>query len=369
MYLWRRLVRDTELRGWTRRVLTAGLVVLAVWVPISLGLSRRVDPQWFRWGSLLGVLWMGTAIYLVLFLVPMDLFRALYRRLRRSRAPEPEDPPDLKRRAFVAQMVAGTALVGTGAVTGIAVHQAGEILKPQVEVALERLPAALTGLRIVQISDLHIGPILDDHFLRTIVAEVNALKPDIVAITGDLVDAPVGLIGPLLQPLAKLQSRYGNYFVTGNHEYYSEPLGWTPYLERLGVRVLMNERVAIGDDAQIDLVGIPDTRAHIFVPEHRSNLEAALVGRDPERAAILLAHRPNDVLEAAQYGVDLQLSGHTHGGQFWPVVPLVGLVHHYTAGLNRHSETQIYVSRGTGYWGPPMRLGAPAEITTIHLTT
>ncbi len=366
LYIWRRLVRDTGMRGWSRRALTIGLVFLAVWLPASLGLAKRVDPEWMRWGSLLGVLWMGVALYLILFLVGMDILRYIRTRWRRARK---EVSLDTQRRAFMANVVAGSALVGAGAVTGIAVHQSGEILKPQIPVKLEKLPPALSGLKIVQISDLHIGPVLDDHFLKTIVAEVNAMKPDLVAITGDLVDAPVTLIGHLLRPLSTLQSRYGTYFVTGNHEYYSDAQGWIPFLESLGVRVLTNECVSIGDEAKIDLVGIPDTRAHIFLPEHRSDLTSALVGRDPERALVLLAHRPNDVVEATRLGVNLQLSGHTHGGQFWPVVPLVGLVHKYSAGLHSHSEqTQIYVSRGTGYWGPPMRLGAPAEITTIHLT-
>lgn len=372
IYLWRRLIRDTATQGRTRVILTWALIVLALLIPVSLGLSRRVDPSWLRWATVMGALWLGTALYLLCLLVPWDLWRGVRRALQRFQRQEstPSPPPlDPERRLFLSRVAAGTALLGTTAVVGLGVRNSGEILRPQVEVQLPRLPKELSGFRIVQISDLHIGPILDDHFLRTIVDEVNALQPDLVAITGDLVDASVDLIGPLFQPLAKLNPRFGTYFVTGNHEYYSEPLGWPPYLEQLGIRVLMNERARIGDQVSFDLVGIPDSRGYLFVPEHRSDIAHAVKGRDPERELVLLAHRPNDVVEAAEVGVGLQLSGHTHGGQFWPVVPLVGLLHLYTAGLHRHTDTtQIYVSRGTGYWGPPIRLGAPAEITTIILT-
>jgi predicted MPP superfamily phosphohydrolase len=173
--------------------------------------------------------------------------------------------------------------------------------------------------------------------------------------------------------LRHLRARDGVYFVTGNHEYYWGGREWIEFVGRLGVRVLMNERVALGDarrsGAQFDLAGIPDYRAgqrHPVAPDP----SAACSGRDPERELVMLAHQPIQIFDTARVGAGLQLSGHTHGGQINPFGAVLALASQpYFAGLHRHpgGDTQVYVSRGSGFWGPPMRVLAPAEITRIRL--
>jgi uncharacterized protein len=193
--------------------------------------------------------------------------------------------------------------------------------------------------------------------------------PDVVAITGDLVDGTVDELRDAVAPLGSLKAKYGVFFVTGNHEYFSGARAWVEELSRIGIRVLRNERVSIGEvGAAFDLAGVDDRSARRFSDDgHGEDLAKALSGRDEARAVVLLAHQPRTVLDAAAFGVDLQLSGHTHGGQIWPFGALVRLQQQFLAGLARHRDTLIYVSRGTGYWGPPMRLFAPAEITQIVL--
>jgi hypothetical protein len=236
-----------------------------------------------------------------------------------------------------------------------------------VRVAIDRLTKAKSGYRIVQISDVHVGPTIGRDFIEGIVARINALKPDLVAITGDLVDGSVHELAEHVAPLAKLQAKDGVFFVTGNHEYYSGAEAWIAHLGKLGVRVLRNEHVRIGGDEGFDLAGIDDASAHGMVNGHGADLHKALAGRDASRACVLLAHQPRGIELADTLGVDLQLSGHTHGGQMIPWNFLVRLQQPFVAGLHKLARAQIYVSRGTGYWGPPMRVGAPSEITEIEL--
>jgi predicted MPP superfamily phosphohydrolase len=238
-----------------------------------------------------------------------------------------------------------------------------------VRVRLERLPRKHDGLRIVQLTDLHVGPTIGREFIEDLVRRTNALNPDIVAITGDLVDGSVPDLHDAVSPLANLKARHGVFFVTGNHEYFSGAEAWLKALSELGIRVLQNERVVIGEgDNAFDLAGIDDRSAARYGGLAPSEaLERALGGRDAERELVLLAHQPRSLLDAQSFGVGLQLSGHTHGGQVWPFGYLVRLQQPFVAGLHRHGAAQIYVSRGTGYWGPPMRLASPAEITEITL--
>jgi predicted MPP superfamily phosphohydrolase len=238
-----------------------------------------------------------------------------------------------------------------------------------VEIPLPRLASTHDGLTLIQLTDLHIGPTIGRESLAALVATTNAVNPDIVAITGDLVDGSVEDLRESVAPLGDLSAKYGVYFVTGNHEYFSGATAWVAELGRLGIRVLRNERVTIGQGADaFHLAGVDDRSAARYPADgHREDLEKALGNRDPQRAVVLLAHQPRTVLDAALYGVDLQISGHTHGGQIWPFGALVRLQQRFLAGLGRHKDTLIYVSRGTGYWGPPMRLAAPAEITQLVL--
>jgi predicted MPP superfamily phosphohydrolase len=238
-----------------------------------------------------------------------------------------------------------------------------------VDVPISNLPAGLQGFSIVQISDVHVGPTIKRGYVDAIVDAANALDADVIAITGDLVDGSVPQLAADVQPLAKLTARHGVYFVTGNHEYYSGEPAWTRELQRLGLRVLTNEHVVVarGESALV-VAGVTDYSAHHFNPQHRSDPAAALSGAPANAAVrILLAHQPRTAPAAASAGFDLQLSGHTHGGQFWPWNLFVPLQQPFTAGLHRLNQLSIYVSRGTGYWGPPKRFGAPSEITRIRL--
>jgi hypothetical protein len=237
----------------------------------------------------------------------------------------------------------------------------------RVELRLARWPAALDGYRIVQISDLHLGPILGRRFAEKLVARVNALAPQLVAVTGDLVDGAVDKIGHEVAPFSALRAEHGVWFVPGNHDFYSGVDGWLARVRELGMRPLRNERVAIAGDAGFDLAGVDDHRGD-WSKGSTEDVAAALAGRDPARPLVLLAHDPTTFLEAARAGVDLQLSGHTHGGQIWPFGALVRLLIPFVAGLYRRGASQLYVSRGSGFWGPPMRLLAPSEITELVIS-
>ena len=238
----------------------------------------------------------------------------------------------------------------------------------RTEIPLARWPQALDGFRIVQISDVHIGPLLDRRFAAEIAKRVNALAPDLVAVTGDLVDGSVARIGDEVEPFGAIRARHGVYFITGNHDFYSGADAWVDRVQQLGWRALRNERVVIGDgDAHFDLAGVDDHHGALLGPGQGEDLARALCGRETARPVVLLAHDPATFRRASQHGVDLQLSGHTHGGQIWPFRYLVRATVPWVAGLYRLGASAVYVSRGTGFWGPPMRLGAPSEISELVL--
>ena len=244
----------------------------------------------------------------------------------------------------------------------------------RVDVPLTGLPPALHGFTLAQISDIHVGPTIKSHYLERIVQRVNALGADVVAVTGDLIDGSVAELAHHVAPLADLQSRHGTFFVTGNHEYYSGAHAWIDELRRIGLTVLMNEHVVLTSpsvpgqvSAQLVLAGVTDYSAGHFDAAHRSDPAAALLGAPLDAVRLLLAHQPRSALAAAQAGFDLQLSGHTHGGQFYPWNLLVRLQQPFTAGLHKLQDLWVYTSRGTGYWGPPKRFGAPSEITLLRL--
>jgi predicted MPP superfamily phosphohydrolase len=239
----------------------------------------------------------------------------------------------------------------------------------EVALPIAGLPPALHGFTIVQVSDLHVGPTVKRDYVQRIADVVDTLDADVVALTGDLVDGRVQDLHADLAPLTSVRSRHGTYFVTGNHEYYSGVAEWTGWLRQQGVRVLDNEHVVIDHDgARLVLGGVADFSASHVVAAHRSDPQAALRGAPPDAALrVLLAHQPRSAPAAEAAGFDVQLSGHTHGGQFWPWNHFVRLQQPYTAGLHRLGKLWVYTSRGTGYWGPPLRLGAPSEITRLRL--
>jgi len=237
-----------------------------------------------------------------------------------------------------------------------------------VDVPIADLPEALHGFTIAQISDIHIGPTIKRGYVDAIVDAVNGLEADMIAVTGDLVDGSVRDLSRHTEPMSRLTARHGAYFVTGNHEYYSGVHGWVVELRRLGMRVLMNEHVVLQHDgAHVVVAGVTDYNAHHFDHTHRSDPSAALASAPSSAVKLLLAHQPRSAFAAAPAGFHLQLSGHTHGGQFLPWNFFVRLQQPFTAGLHRLGSLWVYTSRGTGYWGPPKRIGSPSEITHLRL--
>ncbi|MDB5778193.1 MAG: metallophosphoesterase, partial [Polaromonas sp.] len=241
----------------------------------------------------------------------------------------------------------------------------------RVDVPIAGLPPAWQGFTVAQISDIHVGPTIRQGYVRRIVDRVNLLQADVVAITGDLVDGRVSELAAQVAPLADLRSRHGTFVVTGNHEYYSGAQAWIDELRRLGLTVLLNEHVVIaaagGLARPLVLAGVTDFNAGQFDPVHRSDPVRALAGAPLDAVRLLLAHQPRSAAAAADAGFDLQLSGHTHGGQFYPWNLFVRLQQPFTAGLHRWGTLWVYTSRGTGYWGPPNRFGSPSEITCLRL--
>lgn len=236
-----------------------------------------------------------------------------------------------------------------------------------VEVPIAGLPEPLHGFSIVQITDIHVGATIKNGYVSRIVDAVNELHADMIAVTGDMVDGSVGRLAPHTEPLGRLSARYGAFFVTGNHEYYSGAHAWIAEMRRLGLLVLLNEHVVLEHFGEsVVVAGVTDLSAHHFDPAHRSDPMAAIAGAPEQAVKLLLAHQPRSAFAAAQAGFHLQLSGHTHGGQFFPWNFVVKLFEPFSAGLHRLDQLWVYVSRGTGYWGPPKRFGAPSEIT--HLT-
>ena len=366
-FIWVRLIRDPGFSPLTQRWLTLLLWSLFASVPGGLILSRILENAVGRALSWVAFIWLGMVLILLVVLGGLELFRAGVELA--LRATNPAAAADPERRCFLARALAlGGSVVA--AALGLSALRSGlsRVLAREVRVRLERLPSELDGFTIVQLTDVHIGPTLRGEFLSEVVRTANALKPDVIAITGDLVDGSVEELREHVAPLAELRARYGVFFVTGNHEYYSGVEEWCAELGRLGVRVLRNERVAIGTpSASFDLAGVDDYQGARFGDGHGADLARATRGRDATRELVLLAHQPKAVFEAVERGVGLQLSGHTHGGQIWPWNLLVRLQQPVVSGLARFGRTLVYVSNGTGYWGPPMRLGAPAEVTKVVL--
>jgi predicted MPP superfamily phosphohydrolase len=360
--------------GW---VLGAGLVLSAVLMPLGLLGSRVLRQPWADRLSWVGLLLMGlfstlfvlTALRDVLLLAAwgVSAFGVVF--------------PSQSLRTLSAEVSLLLALLVT-ALGFLNARRTPAVVR--VDVPIAGLPTALHGFTLAQISDVHVGPTIKHAYLQRIVTKVNTLGADVVAITGDLVDGKVAELAEHVAPLADLRSRHGTYFVTGNHEYYSGVNAWVAELRRLGLTVLMNEHVvlhhgrclSLAVDAQDDsqtvaplvLAGVNDFSAHHFDPSHRSDPALALLGAPAAALVrILLAHQPRSAQAALEAGFDLQLSGHTHGGQFWPWNLFVPLQQPFTKGLNRLQSLWVYTSRGTGYWGPPKRFGAPSEITLLRL--
>lgn len=269
------------------------------------------------------------------------------------------------RRLFVSRVVAGAAATVAAGTVGYGTY--GVLRGPRVKritVPLAKLPRAAHGYRIAVVSDIHLGPILGRAHTQRIVDTINSTRPDLIAVVGDLVDGTVEDLGPAAVPLAGLDAPHGAFFVTGNHEYFSGAREWVDHVRELGLRPLVNERVEI---AGFDLAGVNDIAGES--EGDGPDFAKALGDRDRARASVLLAHQPVVIHDAVRHGVDLQLSGHTHGGQLWPGNYLAELANPTVAGLERYGDTQLYVTRGAGAWGPPVRVGAPSDITVVELAS
>ncbi|MGW4715685.1 metallophosphoesterase [Nocardia sp. NPDC004260] len=271
----------------------------------------------------------------------------------------------MPRRVFVARVMGGAAVAAAATTVGIGAH--GVLDGPSVKrvaVPLAKLPRRADGFRVAVVSDVHLGPILGRGFAERVVRTVNDTRPDLIAVVGDLVDGSVEHLRSAVEPLAGLRARHGAFFVTGNHEYFSGAERWVEHVQELGMHLLANARAELPG---FDLAGVNDVQGERT--GQGPDFGKALGDRDRTRTAVLLAHQPVLIEDAVAHGVDLQLSGHTHGGQLWPGNYLAALANPTVAGLERYGDTQLYVSRGAGAWGPPVRVGAPSDITVVELVS
>ena len=332
LYIWWRLVHPLP-SPWLQ-IGTLAMAVLGPMFPLTLRIGRRLTRAAAKPWLLVGYLWFGLSTYLLLGAVGSHVAVACGADARDA------------------------ALVGGGAaivvvVLGLLQVARGPLVR-RVRVPLETLSAPYT---IAHLTDVHIGPVIGREFAEQMVRRVNALEPDLIVITGDLVDGRLAELRPHIEPLRQLRARDGVYCVTGNHEYYWNADAWLEHIRSLGIRVLRNEHVTLD---QIVLAGVDDSSAGEDVP-------AAVAGRDPHLPLVLLAHHPRTIARARNAGVDLQLSGHTHGGQMLPLGYLARLFDPKVSGLARFGATWLYVSEGTGFWGPPVRVGTRCEIAALTL--
>ncbi|SFF79272.1 hypothetical protein SAMN05421541_12250 [Actinoplanes philippinensis] len=427
-YLWKRLVRDPLRPGWGRRAGTVVAVLLCVLAPLTM---IGVRAGYFTWLSWPGYLWIAVMFYLLVVLAVLEIPRLLLMRLwagsRRTTVKSPTATGDVPAPVRIADETrpgtsepqpvgvvslsadgagqaagAGTVPTGTAAgaqtaagttddaaeerrgierrlllargtaifagltaagITGYGVKTAtGAPQIDRVQLPMAKLPRAMDGTRLAVVSDIHIGPLTGVNHAQRIVQVINSVNADLVCVVGDLVDGSVAELGRFAAPLAGIESRHGAFFVTGNHEYYSGAEEWVDEVARLGIRPLRNERVAING---LDLAGVNDLSGedHGDAPD----FARALGDRDTARPVVLMAHQPVAVVEAAPYGVDLQVSGHTHGGQMAPFNLLVKLQQPVVSGFGEVDGVPVYVTNGAGFWGPPVRVGAPPQVTVIEL--
>ena len=420
-YLWKRLVRDPLRPGVWRKLGSVVAVVLTLLVPATLIGTRTGYAEWLGWP---GYLWIALMFYLLVILAVLEIPRLIVSRLWvRGRGNEPAvsaarssaipasdpahagkgsagtangdpattsetagsggptdsgstgsggstgdgDRAGIERRLLLARGAAIFAGLTAAGITGYGVKTAlGGPRLDRVQIPLAKLPRAMDGTRLAVVSDIHLGPLTGSNHARRIVDLINSVDADVVCIVGDLVDGSVAELGRSAAPLADIQSRQGAYFVTGNHEYYSGFQEWVAEVARLGVRPLRNERLEIATRGGVfDLAGVNDPGGAEV--GDAPDFDRALGDRDSTRPVVLMAHQPVVARDAARYGVDLQVSGHTHGGQMVPFNLLVGIEQPVVSGLGRVDGVPVYVTNGAGFWGPPVRVGAPPQVSLIEL--
>jgi predicted MPP superfamily phosphohydrolase len=364
VYLYRRWVRDVVSSPRARNAGKAVLGTLAFLAVLVRPVHYVFGNLFSRPFALVALSWMGVALGASLLLGALDLLRGIVALATRWGS----GPVSPERRLFLSRAIAGGSVLASGITAGYGLTWAlGPPQLSELNVQLPNLPRALSGLTLLQLSDIHIGELLQEKYMVELIERCNALRPDAVVITGDLVDGTVPRLSRYVAPLQRLRSRYGTFFITGNHDYYSGADEWCEALSGLGLTVLRNRRVVLGDSgASLDLAGVDDWGARRGGRGY--DLEEALAGRDPSRALVLLSHQPANVEQAVARGVGLQLSGHTHGGQIFPLTAMVGLAWPYPRGRYTLGASTLYVHRGTGFVGPPMRVGSPPELALITLT-
>ncbi len=375
-YITWRLLGPARL-GRNKNLAVMGIIVAIVLATPMTIISRSsgIENPIVDMAALCGYIGLGFMSFVFTLLLIRDFLLLLSKmiqpiRLLKNPRPSANQSTDTERRRFLLNSLNTAILTGAGVMTGCGIAEARQI--PQIKtvrIPIANLPTDLDGFRIVQLTDIHVSPTIKRPFVAGVVKAANALKADIVAVTGDLVDGSVAHLSDDVAPIAELQATYGKFFVTGNHEYYSGAEAWIEKVRSLGFTVLLNEhRLIQHGEGRLLLAGVTDYRGGRFDPRHRSDPFQAMAKSPPADFRILLAHQPKSIYDAAKAGFDLQISGHTHGGQFFPWNYVVFLTQPYVTGLHRHENTRIYVSGGTGYWGPPVRLGSPSEITLIELT-
>jgi predicted MPP superfamily phosphohydrolase len=358
-YIYSWLVRWAEPARPVRRAIQISFVLLIISFPAARILAQ-VDYNPFTYFlTLVSSTWMGLVLYFVLLFLGMDLgfsILRLFALLRRKK---------LRLNLRSRRVLAGCAGLGVLLLGGSAWLEARNLGVTRLEIPLKGLPPEMDGFTIVQVSDLHYGMLMENGKLSRVVERVNELKPDLIVITGDLVDEGVSHMEEMAQPLKLLKSRHGVLAVTGNHEYYAGVNRAVAIMKSAGIEVLRNETKVLPSGLQI--LGVDDPTGSRRMGEPAADLEKQLSRLDREKPSILLSHQPIHFEKAASFGVGLQLSGHTHGGQLYPIIYLSRMIYPRTPGLHQIGESKLYVSRGAGTWGPPMRLGSPPEIVHIRL--
>nr|WP_221247473.1 metallophosphoesterase [Gordonia humi] len=360
-YLHRRLVRAPGVRGGWAVAADVALVLLGAATVVASGTGDVFAPGWARPIGFVGYTWAAVILYLIIGTVLIGLVSLLVRLVRRLRG---RSGGGLAQR--VTASLTAVVVVVSFAATGYGVYEAATPRIVETDARIVDLPPSFDGVRIALVTDVHVGPARGEGFVRKVVDEVMAQRPDLIVLGGDLTDGTVAKVGRDLEPLRDLRAPLGVFGISGNHEYYVDDGGaWLDYWETLGVQTLRNQRVELRrGDGVVDLAGVYDATAPA---PHEPDYAAALGGRDRSHPVILLAHQPIQAEDAAAFGADLQLSGHTHDGQIWPLTYLVGLQQPVTAGWGDVDGVPVYVTRGTGAWGPPVRVLAPPEITVITL--
>ncbi len=368
-YVGRRLIKPANFHIRTKRLLWTLMLILPLFSPLSF-ISRMI----MREGWLTDVIgWiayleMGFFSLLFSFVLVRDIIlgmKSVAGRIKKHSRPVFD--PD--RRRFLTNSVNISMFGASLLFSGYGLYEARrQASLEKLDIYITGLPPAFEGYKIVQFSDLHVGPTIKRGFVTSVVDQIHHIGADMVVFTGDLVDGSVAGLHQDVEPLKDLRAPDGIYFITGNHEYYSGAPAWIKHAEKLGFIPLIDEHNVIDKNGHhLILAGVTDYSAKTFIPAHVSDPHKAIAGAPDTGVRILLAHQPRNIFAAADAGFDLQLSGHTHGGQYIPWSYLVTLTQPYVIGLHKHNNTWIYVNRGTGYWGPPLRLGVPSEISLITL--